>query len=90
MHLVALTSSSHRARDQIFTPLRRYAAFGPGGEIGVVCLTSSPFVSPATDDLRLVPGSACIDAALTQGAGGCSLPRAICDDDRSPEDPSWG
>ncbi|MCA9712020.1 MAG: hypothetical protein KDK70_39660 [Myxococcales bacterium] len=34
--------------------------------------------------------SACIDAALTQGAGGCSLPRAICDDDRSPEDPSWG
>lgn len=32
---------------------------------------------------------ACIDSALSQGAGGCSLPRAICDGDKNPEDP-WG
>lgn len=30
---------------------------------------------------------ACIDAARIEGAGGCSLPRAICDDDRNPDEP---
>jgi len=33
--------------------------------------------------------AACIDAARIGGGGGCSLPRAICDDDRNEEDP-WG
>lgn len=31
--------------------------------------------------------NACIEAARIEGSGGCSLPRAICDDDRNPEDP---
>ncbi len=30
---------------------------------------------------------ACIDAARIEGSGGCSLPRAICDDDRNPDEP---
>ncbi len=31
----------------------------------------------------------CIEAARTEGSGGCSLPRAVCDDDRNPDEP-WG
>ncbi len=31
--------------------------------------------------------SACIDSARQTGSGGCSLERAVCDDDRNPEDP---
>lgn len=30
---------------------------------------------------------ACVTAARVQGEGGCSLPRAICSDDRNPDDP---
>ncbi len=29
----------------------------------------------------------CVTAARTQGSGGCSLPRAVCDNDRNPEEP---
>ncbi len=32
---------------------------------------------------------ACINSARIDGGGGCSLPRAICDDDRNADDP-WG
>jgi hypothetical protein len=30
---------------------------------------------------------ACVDAARTMGESGCSLPRAVCDDDRDPDEP---
>ncbi|MCA9653893.1 MAG: hypothetical protein H6712_15590 [Myxococcales bacterium] len=30
---------------------------------------------------------ACVSAARLEGEGGCSLPRAICDDDRNPDEP---
>lgn len=35
------------------------------------------------------PGSCaqCVSAARLAGEGGCSLPRAICDDDRNPDEP---
>ncbi len=41
------------------------------------------------DACREVPSGcqACVDAARTAGESGCSLPRAVCDDDRDPEEP---
>jgi len=35
------------------------------------------------------PGAcaACLDSARLEGGGGCSLPRAVCDDDRNPDEP---
>lgn len=30
---------------------------------------------------------ACVDAARTEGEGGCSLPRAVCDGQRDPDEP---
>lgn len=41
------------------------------------------------DACREDPAScpACVDAARTAGEGGCSLPRAVCDDDRNPDEP---
>ncbi len=31
--------------------------------------------------------AACVDAARIEGSGGCSLPRAVCDADRDPDQP---
>jgi hypothetical protein len=41
------------------------------------------------DSCQATPAScqACVDAARTAGESGCSLPRAVCDDDRNPDEP---
>ncbi|MCX4242124.1 hypothetical protein [Paraliomyxa miuraensis] len=43
------------------------------------------------DSCRQTPQTcqACVDAARGEGEGGCSLPRAVCDGDRNPDEP-WG
>lgn len=45
--------------------------------------------SACDDACREDPGGcpACIEAARVAGEGGCSLPRAVCDDDRDPDEP---
>lgn len=45
--------------------------------------------SSCEDTCRDAPAScqACVDAARMAGESGCSLPRAVCDDDRDPEEP---